>query len=347
MICANHELLENQLSLEFYISMQVLRSLLAPSEIAKVISNNYYIDNIVNYSLIKFGGSNDIYFIETNTKKYIGKLYSQRKCWPYISSHYLFEVNYHSFLEKKGILCPKPIRTSDNQLLLFINTPEYQKYFCLYAYLDGRTLSEDELTPEICFILGKHLANLHLAADQFKLTEPTHRYLNIKFLLEMPYQRLINFYNTTKFSEKIKQDTSDIYYLLKQEIELIDLQQLMTSWIHGDLHLQNYFFLNNGNYAFLDFELSGHGYYIYDIATFYWKLAYSLEQSSSLKLFEYFVAGYQHINPTIKKDLSYLKTFARLRHFFLLGSSAILYPDNPQQLIPENFQNYLNKFNFF
>ena len=115
--------------------MKILRSIISPEAILKIVSKQYSFNNIIDCKIIKAGGSNDIYKLTTNKKKYIVKVYSIRSCWPYCENHYLFEINLQTFLNEKNISVPKPIPDRNGLFINPISAPEYQKYYAVYSYL--------------------------------------------------------------------------------------------------------------------------------------------------------------------------------------------------------------------
>jgi Ser/Thr protein kinase RdoA (MazF antagonist) len=326
--------------------MNVLRSIISPNFISRVVSEKYRLQDISNCTLIKSGGSNDIYKINNKNKKYIVKIYSIRKCWPYDLDHYLFELELQTFLHHKKISVPLPLLNRNNSLISKVSAPEYDKYFAVYTFLDGEVCEHKKSNEETFFTLGKSLGDLHAEGQSFSPSHKNKRFLNRDFLLSAPYQRIQMCGVENSFSDKFIETIDRFYNQLNNSLNEANLSKLQTGIIHGDTHPEN-FILSKKNQlvSFLDFELCGHGYYIYDLATFKWKLYLSAKPEDFEEKFKQFIEGYLVAMPHLNSEISFIDLFVRLRHFFILGSSIILYPDNPQLIYENNFMEYIHSLN--
>lgn len=323
-------------------AQKILRSIVSPQYISELISSKYGFKSDSNCKLIKSGGSNDIYLFTNKNNKYIIKVYSIRKCWNYTKDHYQFEVDFQNHLHKNDISVPKPIANIHGNTINHIKTPEYNKYYIIYTYLEGTPLQPLKYNINDYFNLGQSIAKLHNKSQEFSPLSHSNRNLDIEFLLSNPYERLQLCGIENSFSNLFFSTINRTYINLQSKINSIKLSQLKRGVIHGDMHPDNFFIgKNNESISFLDFELSGYGYYIYDLATFKWKLSLLSNAADLHAKFNNLIDGYLIQMPELVKDISYLDLFIQLRHFFILGSSIILYPDNPQLIYEDNLLNYI------
>jgi Ser/Thr protein kinase RdoA (MazF antagonist) len=324
---------------------KILRSIVSPQYISELISNEYGFTGDSSCKLIKSGGSNDIYLFINKHNKYIVKVYSIRKCWSYTKNHYQFEVDFQNYLFNNEISLPKPVSNIRGHTINEIRTPEYNKFYIIYTFLEGIPLQPQTYNIENFCSLGQHIGKLHDKAKGFSPSLQSNRYLDIDFLLSSPYERLQQCGLENSFSNLFSKKINKIYKNLKLKINSIRLDNLKTGIIHGDMHPENFFIYKDKDcISFLDFELSGYGYYVYDLATFKWKLSLLDNHKELDAKFKNLIDGYLIQMPELFTDILHLDVFTQLRHFFILGSSIILYPDNPQLIYEENLINYIKSF---
>ena len=151
--------------------------------------------------------------------------------------------------------------------------------------------------------MGRKLAILHQTAQSFKSKIKHKRNLDLDFLLSKPKDRIFSL-NNLEISDKFKKNVVNIFNKLMERANSCNLYNLQSGIIHGDMHLGNHFYkTSNKTISFFDFELSGHGFFIYDLATILWnlKLLYLGKNKSSQKAFQHVMNGYQ--NGTWAHDL--------------------------------------------
>lgn len=317
--------------------IEVLRSLISPHSISSQVIQDYNLLGELDCKLLKFGGSNDIYHIFSKANSYVVKLYNKRECWPYSKNHYLFENKLQEFLVKQNVKVPLPLYNIQGHLISIINAPEYEKFYALFNYLSGEAVEYNNINDATSYKVGKYLAKFHQISQNFTIDFPHQRILDINFLLLEPYKRIKKFIIDYGFSSQFSAHIDKLYRELLTDLDSIHLHELSFGIIHGDTHPGN-FFINNNDITMIDFELSGSGYLIYDLATFRWKYKVELQQSESVE----FIRGYIEENPTMIAQLPLIDLFVRLRHFFILGSTIITYHDNPELLKEKILLKYLD-----
>lgn len=320
--------------------IKVLRSIISPEFILEKVKKDYNLGMSLSCQLLKACGSNDIYEINGD-QRYILKLYSIRKCWPYTYDHYLFELEFQKFLYENNVSVPNPIKNKYGSLISEFNTLEYRKYYALYTYLNGTLINYKKTCDKKLFLFGQNLANMHNIAKEFKPSTIYKRTVDLDFLIKKSQESISKYANIK--SLKILKKFNDVAYKLEKKAKLIDLNDLNFGLIHGDMHIINYFYDKKvKTISFFDFELCGYGYYIYDLAVFKWGLLiFSAHRKKFVhKLFQHVINGYLSVDNSLEPSLKYIDLFVALRNFFVIGSGFLLYPETPQH----NNESTINKF---
>ena len=122
----------------------------------------------------------------------------------------------------------------------------------MVSFLDGKEIAVRNSNN--CYLVGQHLARLHLATNNFPQSNKNTRdlswisdmYLNLKECLSLEDQKIIEL---------------EINYH-----EKIDKVELPEGIIHGDLFRDNVLFLNDKVSGFIDFYYACNDHLILDIA---------------------------------------------------------------------------------
>ena len=304
--------------------LSILRSVVTPNAIQELVNEWYgaVIGRIKSCKLLKAWGSNDIYLISTSDRKYIVKLYSIRSCWSFNKRHLLFELELPLYLQNQGIKVAIPVRNKDSKLITECIVPEYNKYLSLHIFIEPQQ-GDNEL-EETYVSLGKSLATFHIKSKNFSPKKSIDRNLNIDFLINQPLKRIRKLAHITskELWLEIEQTAQHLYTSLEQ----LNFHNFKQTIIHGDVHCGNYVFSKEG-IALIDFELCGYGKAVYDLAILYWDITLFKEKQIANRIWDSFIKGYQSINEIPKEEVDSIVTLAKVRHFFMIGSSYILYPE--------------------
>jgi Ser/Thr protein kinase RdoA (MazF antagonist) len=326
--------------------MKILRSIISPQSIAQIVSKDYGISSQnIRCELLKAGGSNDVYLIKYFNKKFVVKLYSNRQCWPYLQENFLLETEIMDFLYNHGIILPKLILNLEHSFVSKIQAPEYDKYYTLCSYIQGT--HHDNLAPDYkrLFYLGQSLAFLHNSSKHFVPSNNFNRKIDLGFLLHDPKNRINKVANISK---KLLLQLNELYDDLCNKFEELDYSNLPSGIIHGDMHSGNHKYIRSRHQIlFLDFELCGLGWNIYDLAVFRWNLFFLDSIKSRDKAWKSFFNGYTSINELTNMEYNAIELFVKIRHFFFLGSTAIIYPDAAAYNNTRFIQNIYNMIDGF
>jgi Ser/Thr protein kinase RdoA (MazF antagonist) len=135
-------------------------------------------------------GFNDTYLVGTPSEKYVFRLYFNRKYWIAGPDDFRFELELLRFVRERGVAVAAPIPRQDGQLLGSLETAEGTRYSALFAFADGAI--QGPLTEVQAHTLGRLLAQVHAAADEFRPSRPElGRYdMDLRYLLDQPVEPL-------------------------------------------------------------------------------------------------------------------------------------------------------------
>jgi len=319
----------------------VIRSLINPNYLLEHLRKSYTLGTIETCKAIKYGGSNDIFLLSNGKNIYIVKVFFMRKCWTYNEQHYLFELKLQEFLCDNDFNVPRPIKNIKEKLLDSILLPEGFRFFSVYNFVDGKKWDHSLSKENIPNKLGASIAKFHNLAQSF-INDTYTRKLDINLMLEKSWFNIDNY--VTLPSQKIKNNLQDLYYSIKNEVESQNIQDSELFLIHGDVHAGNHLYKKKSNEIILiDFELCGYGYYGYEFAVFKWDLLKSHKKDFVNRCMDEFFEGYSTIKQVIQSDIEKINLFLKIRTFFMLGSSFLFYPDQPQFNNPYILEYYINR----
>lgn len=320
-----------------FFGVKTLRSFAHPDYILQTLQEKYGLKNAEGCRALKLGGSNDIYSVRFKEGQYIVKIYSQRQCWPYTPEHYLFELNLQLFLKQQDYPVPEPLFNLRGEILDTLILPEGEKYFAVYTHVPGEKW--DHKQKGRLRQLGVQIAHLHQLTEHYPI--PQLRKLDVNQLLENSWKSIDRYVLLP--SETMKNKLYKMYEEIKLLVTSCQLEKDSLRLIHGDVHAGNNLYdARTGQLYILDFELCGFGYLPYEGATLKWDLLNSHTKPFVERSMEDFFSGYSRIASVSQKYLDHLDIFVKLRHFFMLGSSFLFYPDRPH-LNSEYMLNYYLK----
>jgi len=300
---------------------------------------NYNIGSLQSYKEIVAGIDNSNFIIKTTTGKYILTIFEAR-----IKSEDLpIFINFKSHLSQKNICCPKPI-LSNNQLS--INDLKNKKS-AIVTFLEGKTLEPQEngyynnITEKHCYEVGKILAQLHLASQDFK--ESRFNDLGV--------------YGFEKLFDKFDHLLNNYQAGLKEEI-LQTIKYIKDNWqddlpktmCHLDLFPDNVFFDEKQNLSgVIDFYFSASDLLIYDFAIIANAWCFDENNNFCQEKYSQMLAGYQETRKFNEQELIFLKTalicastrflLTRLHDMFFTPKDSLVKIKNPQE--------YLAKLRYF
>ena len=204
---------------------------------------DFAIGEISELKGIAAGITNTNYFVITTDNKYVLTIFEENEMadLPYF-------VDLMAHLDKRGVLCPKPIADKNGVCLHVLKGKPALMVSCLRG-ADTEVPSIDQ-----CAQVGRALAQMHLAGQDFK-----HKSHNL---------RGADWRNSTAAKVIDKLPASD-QNLLKQTLvfqEDFDLSALPHGVIHGDLFRDNVLFDGEKLGGFIDFYYACDDVLAFDVA---------------------------------------------------------------------------------
>ena len=309
----------------------IVKSILSPNYIKDIILNNYDIGIVKSIFLIK-SGLNDIYMINTQNSQFIFKIYDKSK----EINNITFENEYMLFLKQYN-LSSYPIKNKQKKFIILIKYPEGKKFAVLMTYVPYNDFSYYKNNNE-AYLYGKYLAKLHKKSKQF--SSKYNIQINVNQLLLKSSKSIIDFLSQI---QSVHLDfLNKLVFLLQNNLKISNLEK---GYIHGDAHGGNAKYYKN-KVTFFDFEFSGYGYYLYDIATFKWGCLIGKRKND----FSKFIQGYLEIQSIDNYDKILLYQFIAIRHLFVMSLDINRFNTLGYEIIGENYMNkrikllkYINK----
>ncbi|MDR6121600.1 Ser/Thr protein kinase RdoA (MazF antagonist) [Bacillus sp. SLBN-46] len=284
---------------------KVTHSLLSTQSVRELL--NDYDLNVISCEFLT-RGLNDTYFITTQNKKYIYRVY--RHNWR-SESDILFELDAINWLKDEGLFVSTPVKTMEGNRIVSIQAPEGNRYGVLFTYSPGE---RPLITEENCHILGKSLAKLHQKSSS--LISPNQRSfeLDINHLLAEPASLI-----TPILERHLKAEQVQSFYEMVTNLEIkLRESKLEYGFCHGDFHNFN-MHIHNQELEVFDFDCCGFGYRAYDLAVFWWNLKNNY-RSLEKACWDEFLNGYLSRGNLAEVDLRSLPLFVSMRRIWLLGT---------------------------
>jgi len=308
------------------------------------ISNSYQLGKVIKFKGIKKGIENTNYLLKTNKKKLILTIFEkrvQKKDLP-------FFMNLMNKLSQKNIICPKPLKNIKGQHLSKIKG----KSACIVSFVEGK--DKTKLNNRNCFEIGKNIAKFHQATNKIKLYRRN----------SMSVTQLDSLLKSIKIkSSKVESGIIPILFKNLKDIKKEWPKNLPSGIIHGDLFIDNIFFIKNNFSGFIDFYFSSNDYLMYEIAICINALCFDKIKKKFIinhKKIKNLIDGYQTIRIFSKKERDSLNVLCRgaaLRYlltrvydYFNTPKNALIKIKDPKEylqklIIHNNFNNYKNYYN--
>ncbi|WP_019219765.1 homoserine kinase [Bartonella florencae] len=258
----------------------------------KIFLTRYSIGSLVSYQGIEEGIENSNFMLYTTEGRFVLTLYEKR-----IAKDDLpFFCSLMQHLNQRGIPCPQPVAQNDGTIIgELAGRPA-----AIITFLEGMWVRQANIHH--CGEVGTHLAQLHLAGQDFTLSRKNT-------LSVMDWRLLWKHCQTSKdallreFGQKI-------------DMELAFLQEnwpssLPTGIIHADLFNDNVFFLNHHLCGIIDFYFACNDFLAYDLAICLNAWCFEPDHSYSLTKARRLLENYQKIRPLLLVELNAMILLAR------------------------------------
>lgn len=219
--------------------------------------------------------------------------------------------------QRTDLLAPAPIPlVADGEERLYAKVshnllpPPHHINCALFGHIAGTSKSASELTTSDCHAIGRYLGQLHQVA-QFEppggFDRPRLDWQGL-FGAESPYRSA----NESRALEAGQREVfAHVAARVGQVMARLDGEPESFGLIHADLLAKNVLFVGNA-VAALDFEYSGWGYFLYDLAPLMWQLR-GERSADYAPLDEALLAGYHLARPEAPLDREALEAFIAAR----------------------------------
>jgi len=291
--------------------------------------SEYDIGTAVSFSGITEGVENSNYRLKTTQGYFILTLYEKR-----VNPDDLpFFINLMGHMAKRGINCPQPVADRQGQVLKTLNN----RMAAMVTFLDGT--SNNSPSAQRCHAVGKALAAMHLAGDDFDG-------FRANALDHQAWSALLascdDSANTLK-SGLLSQSQDRLDGILKEWPS-----GLPRGVCHADLFPDNVLFTGDDVTGIIDFYFACIDDFAYDLAIMLNAWCFESDGSFNVTKSRQLVQGYQSIRPLNDDEINAIPILCRgsAMRFFLTRLYDWINTAKDAQVRPHNPMDYWTRLNF-
>lgn len=288
----------------------IAHSVLTTQRVGKIVEQNYMI-SVETCTSLAFG-VNDVYEIRSSSDRYVIRISAANRYLPYDQESYQQEVKILLDLEKQGFHAAEPLPLITGEYVGSLLLPEGTRYFILFAFIPGKTLSPMDETN--ASLLGEMLAKLHLCFDQINL-ENVRFGLNEELIIHKPL-RLYSLYPNHKELDEIREIAKPLTSKINDNRDNMTL-----GLIHGDFQGKN-IISNNGKMVLIDFDMVSQSFQIFDIAIQFSALKF-FHNDTNIETRSDFITGYNSVKPLTDVEIEMIPYFEICRAFLAIGENIV------------------------
>ncbi len=260
-------------------------------------------------------GLHDNYLIESDTAKYILRIY--RIGWRN-SDEILFELELLVFLREQQVKVSSPSRTTEGESGFYIDFQEGRRMAALFDFADGR-LPEKESLADTSQLLGRAVANVHLKSSGFT-TQYTRPILDVPYLLDQSIVRIGPFLD----AEQMHSITT-LQKKIHAGMPVIEHEDGAFGICTGDINFRNFHINKHNEITLFDFDQCGYGYRAFELGKFLSAMHSLAEKDSCM---EAFLNGYQSIRQLSEAEFQAIAYFEMVSIIWVLT----IYVDNADRI---------------
>ena len=294
---------------------------------------NYPLGKLIDFKEIIEGIDNSNFILETQKGKFILTIFESR-----IDKEQLpFFINLKLHLANKGICCPRPIL--DNQGLAIVDFKG--KKSVIVSFLSGKTLKSADIRPNHCLEVGRQLAKIHQAAQDFLMKRKNE--LGVAGFRDLFF----------KFEHLVENYQQNLNAEILQNLDFLEKHwqhNFPACAVHVDLFPDNVFFDNQQKLSgVIDFYFAANDLLIYDFAVTVNAWCFDEKNIFKEERFGELLAGYEEIRKLSAEEKNFLKIalIAAAMRFLLTRLHDMFFTPKDSLVKIKNPQEYLEKLRFF
>jgi homoserine kinase type II len=289
----------------------------------------YDVGSLVAYKGIAEGVENTNYLVQTTTARFILTLYEKRVAREDLP--YFLGLMEH--LAARGVSCPTPVHARAGEILSTLA----DRTAAMVTFLDGFSVKKPK--AEHCGQLGRALAELHLAADDFRQSRTNA-------LGENGWRPLFE-----KFRSRADEISPGLQSLIHNELMLLDAawpRDLPVGVIHADLFPDNVFFLGDRLSGLIDFYFACNDALAYDIAICLNAWCFEADHAFNLTKGRALLEGYDSVRRLTAAERSAMPLLARGAAIRFLLTRSYDWLNRPANALvtPHNPLDYVRRLRF-
>lgn len=300
---------------------------------------NYQLGKLINFKEIIEGIDNSNFILETEKGKFILTIFEKR-----IDKNELpFFINFKLHLAKEGVFCPCPIPDNSGETIVDLKG----KKSVIVSFLSGATLRNrpdgyyDNINKNHCFEVGKILAKMHLAAQNFTMFRANEIGVLGFETLFLKFENLLQ-ERQPNLSEEILQNI----HFLKESWN----QNLPAVAAHLDLFPDNVFFDENQKLSgVIDFYFAANDLMVYDFAIIVNAWCFDEKNNFDEEKFLSMLSAYEEVRKFNSEEKRFLNIalLAAAMRFLLTRLHDSFFTPKDSLVKVKDPQEYLAKLRFF
>lgn len=277
--------------------MQQLNRILKEETIEAALASLYDLEGPFSCQFLR-RSFNDHYMVNAGDKKYILRVYLNKKSYIHNLENIHFELDFLTYLHSKNVPAIPPLINKNNQKLCSIRLKNEIRHVALFPFAKGKPI-EPDLTEDQALTIGEVIGKMHGESNAFR-SEFSRYCLNDRELIAEPlnqievYTRLLGLGNLDFYRDAAGK--------LMEGLNRLPKDQETFGLIHGDPNPSNLYFSKTNGFSLFDFDHCGFGYRIHDLAVV--KLCYPEDVYDSV------VKGYERIRTLHKNEKEFIPLYA-------------------------------------
>ena len=309
-----------------------------PTEtLRELVTTNYDVHAPVDITILS-NALNEVHLVEGSSWKTVLRIARTGRYQHFDESAYRYELDLLVFLQSRGVPVSYPLARANGDLIGSHPTPDGPRHFAMFSFAEGDI--QFDVEPAQASRIGRQLAEVHLAADDFKSAHKRFRY-DEATLFDKPASYLQD-------STPGQVSADDVSFLLdvaeRSKRAMAGVRPQSPSEygaIHGDFHMRNVHLDSADSPTIFDFDFCGPGWRAYDLVSFRGSAALNAVAPLPNEVSTAFLAGYEEQRPISDSERELMPHLLIGRILFIVGL-WLHYHDTIESLYPGYFGTHMS-----